>query len=337
MYKGSSFTPPCSAYSIPMKFAVAVGLWDSDPTSLGEDFHMYIKCFFSTHGEIILKPIFSPLSCCNVVGQGYLGGLNARRVQSKRHLWGALDLGYTLRRAIYGLFAPTYDAPRDILQPIPFVTEHSSYNFSRLASQLFPFIYRVLECHVLVGQVFLMMLISQNIIPTADGTGWFWNKFSSEEVHPYVSLATWIGARSQNFVGFIFLFAIMYYEKYQKFAGVERWQAGEKLGIRSRIQSKRSWMNLIEWLAIPLVGLIFMVLPQVYVHIYQIFTDSLEYVVAGKPKHEVLIKEKEKDRDSGFYDFAGEESVNVFSPDMWSKKSNLTASISTTSVQTLAN
>lgn len=314
MYNGSPFTPPCSAYSIPMKLAAAVGLWDVDPNSIGEDFHMYIKCFFSTHGEVIIKPIYSPASCCNIegtnsnsrnviarLGGNFLSGIYARSVQAKRHLWGALDLGYTIRRAIFGLFAPTFDAPNNLLQRIPFMSEHSRFDFHRLATRLIPFTYRVLECHIFVGQVLLMMIICKNFIPPEDGSNWLWDLLSGgNAVHPYVHLALASGNYITQAAGLVFIGAVIYYEKYQYWSGVKRWELAfceelhpgtgcgvQPLGIRSRLKAVRHWFNMVEWVFIPVVGLVFMVIPQVYVHLCQIYTSSLTYVVAQKPKHEI--------------------------------------------------
>ena len=313
MYQGSPFTPPCSAYSIPMKLAAAVGLWDVDANSIGEDFHMYIKCFFSTHGQVIIKPIYSPASCCNIEGttmnngnliscfvRNFSSGIYARSVQAKRHLWGALDLGYTIRRAIFGLFAPTFDAPNNVLQRIPFMSEHSRFDFHRLATRLIPFTYRVLECHIFVGQVLLMMIICKNYIPSEDSSNWLWDILSGgSAVHPYVHLALVSGNYITQVAGLVFIFAVIYYEKYQYWCGVKRWELAfceelhpgtgggvQPLGIRSRLKAVRHWFNMIEWVFIPIVGLVFMVIPQVYVHVSQIFTNSLTYVVAQKPIHE---------------------------------------------------
>lgn len=386
MYVGSPFTPPCSAYSIPMKLAAAVGLWDVDPNSIGEDFHMYIKCFFSTHGEVIIQPIYSPASCCNIEGKGFFGGLYARSVQAKRHLWGALDLGYTIRRALYGLFAPNFDAPNNVLQRIPFMSEHSRFDFHRLATRLIPFTYRVLECHIFVGQVLLMMLICKNFIPTEDTSSWLWDLLSGgSAVHPYVHLALVSGNWITQFAGVSFVFAVIYYEKYQYWSGVRRWELAfceelhpgtgegvQPLGIHSRLKAVRSWANMVEWFFIPVVGLIFMVLPQVQVHISQMWTNSLTYVVAAKPKHEerkeeqsvetctvsvlggaadqqqaqpvrdVRIAIKEERGDSGFYEFEGSAMPpSDYHPGMWTMKGqvmkgHLPTSPSQDSVETLA-
>ena len=349
-----------------MRLAAAVGLWDVDPNSIGEDFHMYIKTFFSTHGQLNVKFIYSPASCCNVQGEGFFGGLHARSVQAKRHLWGALDLGYTIRRAIYGLVAPTFDAPNNVLQRIPFMNEYSTFDFHRLLAQLLPFFYRVVECHVFVGQILILLIISQNTLPKGDNIGYFWSIVAGDvALHPQVALAVTIGTWIQAIAGYFYVVGVYYYENYQYWVGVKRWDlsyreqfnpgTGEKvkpLGIRSKLQSKRGIINLFEWVCIPLVGLLFMAIPQVQVHLTQLFTNNLSYVVAAKPVHSVTLEEEKQslvsqtpsrleakpnqDRgDSGFYEFTGDGvAVEEFNPDMWTAK--MPPSPSSTSVGTLA-
>lgn len=362
-----------------MRLASAVGLWDVDPNSIGEDFHMYIKTFFSTHGEVQVKPIYSPASCCNVQGTGFLGGMTARSIQAKRHLWGALDLGYTIRRAIFGLFAPTFDAPNDVLQRIPFMNEHSSFDFYRLLSQLLPFFYRVLECHVFIGQILVLLVISKNILPHGGNSSIFWSFFFAEEnLHPYVVLAVSIGGWIQAITTPLYILGVYYYESYQHWVGVKRWDlsyreqfnpgTGEKvkpLGIRSKLQSKRGLLNYLEWVCIPLVGLLFMAVPQLEVHISQMWTNKLTYVVAAKPQHaektsgkreagpivqpltvasvtppmlsRLEVKPIQDRGDSGFFEFNGstQGSEEEFHPDMWSKTKMLPSSPSATSVGTM--
>jgi hypothetical protein len=393
LYPGAPFSPPCSAYSLPMKLAASVGLWDVDTTSIGEDFHMYIKTFFSTHGEVKIVPIYSPASCCNIEGSGFIGGLYARGVQAKRHLWGALDLGYTIRRALFGLFAPTFDSPQNVLQKIPFTTEHSRFDFHRLSAQLIPFTYRALEAHVFIGQVLLMMVICNNIIPLEDSTNIVWRFLSGgSAVHPYVILAQYVAYYIDQFAGIVYIGAVIYYEKYQYWCGVERWALASKketrlessqgqgvqhIGNRSRIQARRKWYNMAEWCVIPIVGMMFMVIPQVYVHISQLWTDSLSYVVAAKPVHDIQeedvkfpsIQVVDKDirpvfrigsapaaesflvarpdfvdakahPDSGYFEYSGapgETDQGQLSLSMWHIKGNLVNSPSIDSVGTMVN
>lgn len=70
LYKGSPVKLPCSAYTVSMDLAVSVNFWDAGEEAIGEDLHMYLKCFFATRGHVIVKSIFSPASQCNIEGEG---------------------------------------------------------------------------------------------------------------------------------------------------------------------------------------------------------------------------------------------------------------------------
>ncbi|KAB5536536.1 glycosyl transferase family group 2-domain-containing protein [Coniochaeta sp. 2T2.1] len=107
LYSGSTTAPPTSVYSLPLELVDRVGGWDCDNESIGEDLHMYIKCFFALNGNLICRTILSPVSQTNVTGgghgKGYKGALadiQARYRQAMRHMWGALDTGYALRKAV---------------------------------------------------------------------------------------------------------------------------------------------------------------------------------------------------------------------------------------------
>ncbi|KAG7137248.1 hypothetical protein HYQ45_005399 [Verticillium longisporum] len=63
LYKGSSVAPPTSVYSLPLKLVDRVGGWDCDSEAIGEDLHI-------------------PVSQSNAL----------------RHMWGALDTGYAMRK-----------------------------------------------------------------------------------------------------------------------------------------------------------------------------------------------------------------------------------------------
>jgi hypothetical protein len=114
LYPGSPIKLPCSAYSISMDLAAAIDFWDAGPEAIGEDMHMYLKSFFATQGKVIVKSIFSPASQCNIEGSGtgfagFTSYMQARYIQGKRHLWGSLDTGYSLRRILFAIAAPAAD------------------------------------------------------------------------------------------------------------------------------------------------------------------------------------------------------------------------------------
>ena len=105
MYNRAAVCIPTSVYSLPMTLAERVGGWDTGPDAIGEDMHMYLKCFFALSGNLKVKIIYVAASQCNVSSNldglsGFVDGLRARYKQALRHMWGAVDTGYAIRQAI---------------------------------------------------------------------------------------------------------------------------------------------------------------------------------------------------------------------------------------------
>ena len=101
-YRTSTICPPTSVYSLPLSLVDLIGGWDTDESSIGEDLHMYLKCFFKLNGNLTTRSIYSPASHSNVhtSGKGIRGffqDILARYRQAMRHMWGALDSGYALK------------------------------------------------------------------------------------------------------------------------------------------------------------------------------------------------------------------------------------------------
>lgn len=101
-YKSSYICPPTSVYSLPLTLVDKAGGWDAGDVAIGEDLHMYIKCFFALHGNLTTRTVLSAASQSNVhsSGQGIRGlytNLKARYKQALRHMWGALDSGYVVK------------------------------------------------------------------------------------------------------------------------------------------------------------------------------------------------------------------------------------------------
>ncbi|TPX36196.1 hypothetical protein SmJEL517_g01493 [Synchytrium microbalum] len=92
-------TFPCSTYSLSATLADRVGYWDTDFSAIGEDLHMYLKCFFKTDGEARGVPIYVPINLTNVQTPGFVNNMHARYVQAKRHYFGLADTAYTIREA----------------------------------------------------------------------------------------------------------------------------------------------------------------------------------------------------------------------------------------------
>lgn len=111
LYPGSNIGPPTSVYTIPLVLVDAVGGWDVGPEAIGEDLHMYLKCFFATRGRLIVKPVFAPASHCNISSdrggiRGYFDCMQGRWNQAVRHMWGSLDSGYAIRQGLKLLKEP---------------------------------------------------------------------------------------------------------------------------------------------------------------------------------------------------------------------------------------
>lgn len=105
LYEGSDVCIPTSVYSLPMCLVEHVGGWDTDPGAIGEDMHMYLKCFFALSGNVNVQIVYAAASQCNVSSDakgmsGYYAGLEARYKQALRHMWGSLDTGFAVRQAV---------------------------------------------------------------------------------------------------------------------------------------------------------------------------------------------------------------------------------------------
>lgn len=105
LYTGSTLCIPTSVYSLPMTLVEHVGGWDTGPGAIGEDMHMYLKCFFALSGNLQARVVYAAASSCDVSSDvhgfaGYLDGLTARYKQALRHMWGSVDTGYAVRQMV---------------------------------------------------------------------------------------------------------------------------------------------------------------------------------------------------------------------------------------------
>ena len=69
-YKSSTICPPTSVYSLPLRLVDKVGGWDAGEDAIGEDLHMYIKCFFALQGNLSTRTVLSAASQSNVHSSG---------------------------------------------------------------------------------------------------------------------------------------------------------------------------------------------------------------------------------------------------------------------------
>ncbi|KAJ3328375.1 hypothetical protein HDU76_010081 [Blyttiomyces sp. JEL0837] len=304
MYPSCPVRFPCSAYSVTMELAVAVGFWDAGPEAIGEDMHMYLKCFFSTEGRVRVEPIFSPASQCNIEEPGFFPTIMARFGQSKRHLWGGLDMGYSLRRALIAIIAPGLESAVGRLEDSKLgkkTKNPADMDIQFSLGTLSVLFHRLFEAHIMIGHIFLLLLMSGFVIPvgpepSAFATA-FWEAVTTESVDPTLLLCIDICAWIRVVGTLPILILLINYEKYHQWVAVDRWRLSamgndqpvgrakvQPLGLRSQLVSVRTSWHLLDWFFVPLGGFLFQAGPQMAAQVLHLWTDRLDYIVAGKPQ-----------------------------------------------------
>ncbi|KAI9199259.1 uncharacterized protein BJ171DRAFT_602033 [Polychytrium aggregatum] len=302
LYRSSAVKFPCSAYSLSMDLARAVGFWDCGPEAIGEDMHMYLKCYFATEGRVRIQPIYSPASQSNVQESGYFKTLYARYVQGQRHMWGSLDTSYTIYRSIMASVRRK-SCPEFKGKPRHNIRGGCSFCLPRLAVLL----QRVLEAHVLLCHAIMMIFITFLTLPSGSfSVGSVAASYlRSEPLHPYVTLSLWL-AGWMRFAGTLpFLVTVAYYERYHQWVGIHRWRADDSgaarmLGKRPQLISRRTYWNLLDWAALPIGAVLFVVVPTIQAQLSHFWTDRLIYQVSSKPVLEMPPDNSERKQDSNY-------------------------------------
>ena len=237
LYEQSKIKIPCSAYSLSMDLAISVNFWDAGAEAIGEDLHMYLKCLFSTKGRLHVTPIFSPASQCNVEGsgsgfKGFCSGFGARYSQAKRHLWGSLDSCYALKRAILSYITMNMSEVEMLKHEKYAKIEEESSKVVFEPWILLNLAHRLLEAHILMGQLYFLLIASGlTIVESATNTSSL-----AATLWPYIAP---VGLKSappivcltlvaSSWLRFCCLppnfYAWFMYEKYHQWVGVDRWR-----------------------------------------------------------------------------------------------------------------
>ncbi|OAA68472.1 hypothetical protein SPI_00667 [Niveomyces insectorum RCEF 264] len=312
LYRGSTISPPTSVYSLPLQLVDQVGGWDCTSEAIGEDLHMYLKCFFALNGNLTVRTVLSPISQSNVTAGGHGKGVNgtildirARYKQALRHMWGALDTGFALRKAVElwqdrkhtsRAFRPlhsslsdstdTYvpDTQLDALagttnseQPAEVgifsdVTRHvlKEPNYTRFV-YLF---HRLFEAHFLPVHMTILVVASTLYVWVTDGTedthrvGWIF------EICKYLRTA-----------GFMQIaFYLLLYENFHKIAlsirEKEMTDAGLAKGMN--FSHRNIKQNFVDYLMVPLVAPLYGAIPCAQAQISHFWTLDLVYTVSKK-------------------------------------------------------
>jgi hypothetical protein len=89
---------PQSTYSLSMRLAQEVGYWDVD--IIPEDWHMFLKCFYLTGGDVEIEPIMIPLGNDGALSPTDLKTFGNQYLQVRRWGWGASDIPYAVTQAL---------------------------------------------------------------------------------------------------------------------------------------------------------------------------------------------------------------------------------------------
>ncbi|KAJ3071854.1 hypothetical protein HDU98_004704 [Podochytrium sp. JEL0797] len=300
------FRPATSAYSVPMELASAVGFWDTSREALGEDYHMTIKCTFATSGRLRVIPIFSPASQFNICGDKptFTSGIYARIIQLRRHMWGSLDLGYTLRMGLLWLTRQGPQLPATYFSASP--AKRASTRLHQFSTIFFT-LYSTLELFIWSTHAFIISLLVGLFVPNTAATPPFFAPISklwwalitgssSTPIPPIVLTTLRIGTYFQMSIMVPMIGTFISYELYYRWNATYRWTTSastpyaSKLGARpGTISPAREWWRFAEWVCYPIsafatAGML------VHTTTWQLFTDRLDYKVAGKP-----VKEKREE------------------------------------------
>jgi hypothetical protein len=247
---------PTSVYSLPIDLAQDVGGWDGDATAIGEDMHMLLKCFFSSGGRIVTKPIFSPASQCNISPEydqrwrKSIMAIRGRYQQALRHMWGSLDSGYAVRR---------------------------SFKMRSFRLSYIPLFHLLWEAHFVPVHFVILLL----------GTTVYSILTPKANIPPALIWTIWTTTIIRN-VSFLIMQAVFtVYDDYHRICVNARAQDMRRANILETTFAFRrrfTWSSLLERVSIPVVAALYGAVPALHAQVCHLWTDSLVYVVSQKPQ-----------------------------------------------------
>ena len=304
-----------------MTLAGQVGGWDTGPESVGEDMHMFLKCYFKTKGQCQVKIIYSPASQSNVHSdakgiRGTYVNLNSRYKQALRHMWGSLDSGYAVQKGFEALWNKNDEKLSEWLQGAAYVTIHNSLcsilnsyspeervprwvNDSNLTHFTPPNLYetdnRPSRAKFNKVNLFLVYhrLFEAHFLPLHLTIALLSGVIYGAVVSPLMtnSLLLWsLGfCGTLRFIGFCGTCVFLYlYESYHGVCVKNREDEMKRAGLWEDMQdgfAHRSWKkNFTDYCAIPVNGVLFAAAPALVAEICHFWTDQLVYHVSAKPQ-----------------------------------------------------
>lgn len=268
MYPHSTVSIPTSVYSLPLVLADRVGGWDSDPTSIGEDMHMMLKCYFKTSGSLISRVVHTPASQCNVSSDlprpGFRRSMDtcvARYRQALRHMWGALDSGFATRNTVSWVrfsWRCLLPKPRHIA-----------------------LMHLLWEAHFLPCHFTILLIFSMVYEQLAS--------FTQTPLHPYITF-TFQLTGFLRFASFVWMnICISLYNRwYAVCLQTRRNDTAQLRGgdVNAGFSDRRPWYRLTflcERIIFPIAGTVFGAVPTIHAVFMHFWTDRLVYRVSKKP------------------------------------------------------
>ncbi|KAK3341152.1 glycosyl transferase family group 2-domain-containing protein [Lasiosphaeria hispida] len=308
LYKGSTIAPPTSVYSLPLELVDRVGGWDCDSEAIGEDLHMYLKCFFALNGNLTVKTVMSPVSQTNVTGGGHGKGLTgliadiqARYKQAQRHMWGALDTGYALRKVVElwqerkhtsRAFRPLHTSmndesdtyvPDSQIDGVDMELAPESGIFSDVVTdtlsapdyeRILSLFHRLFEAHFLPVQMTILVVAS---------TLYMWVTEGTKDIHGVAWIFTVCNVlRTAGFMEVaLYLFL---YEGFHRICVETREKEMSDAGLTKGMHFSRREVktNYIDYVMVPLVAPVFGSIPCAQAQIQHFWTLDLVYSVSKK-------------------------------------------------------
>ncbi|CAG8492816.1 5091_t:CDS:2 [Acaulospora colombiana] len=287
---------PCSTYSLSMVLAEQVGFWDTDKDAVGEDLHMWLKCFFKTGGQARSVPIFVPINLTNVETTNYISNIYARFVQAKRHYNGVADVAYSLKSA-FSRNNHSQDT-ESLLSSSPTTTTTTTYAPSSgkrpscLMSCSFidklVVVFHVLEAHMIPATsgwlMFAAVPLTQFLListysPISDYYPNFQNPIVNSDFYAYMfSLVQAVGV----LLPMPLLLCAMIYEGLHRTIDAELFKKGSN--------ETRTWKNYTDYAWLPVSAWLFMTLPSTLACVKRLTRGEEKYVVAEKIFTEAIVE-----------------------------------------------
>ncbi|CAO3671859.1 unnamed protein product [Umbelopsis ramanniana] len=265
---------PCSTYSLSMVLAERVGYWDTDADSVGEDLHMWLKCFFKTDGAARSAPIFVPINLTNVQADGYFNNMYARYIQATRHYNGVADVAYTLRSS-FGSSA----RPSSLMSLLPTTDKSSMYISPYYWLDKLIVCVHVLEAHMIPATSGWLMFAAVPVMQLILFPPFSFLAVVEPDSNPI--LVSEFYSTLWNIVKIITvllpfpLFATLGIYEYLH-------RTVDRELFRKAPSEYRTWRNALDYISLPIAAWMFMTLPSTLACLKRLVKTEQEYIVAKK-------------------------------------------------------